>query len=566
MSKKTKTALEILQASLLLGVLGDLLLRQTPWGINAFIWFTLVVLGIVAVNRFSSWRWESHTITLHAAVIFFAFTYVLRDSTALNVFSFLAIVAIFAAQVLAAFDLKAKAAGVIHYMFAAFWSGLSVAFGPFILLLDDINWASMPKRGFAKYAIPVGKGLAIALPIVLVFGAFFMAADAAFERLVQNTFRFDPETLISHALLTAALTWIVAGYLRATALDAFFVTTGVETGKKKTPETPKKQVPSVTIHISDELENEPKNVESAPKPVAKKLDWRKIDNSVLPDVFTLGAIETVIILGLVNLLFLSFVIVQIPYLFGGMELVQTTPDFKLAEYARRGFGELTLVAALVLPILLITHWLLRRDSSFNEKLFRILAGIQIILLFVIMASAAQRLLLLTGNLGYGLTDDRLYSIMFIILLGMIFVWFGMTVLRGARDQFAWGALWCALFMLGTLHVLNPDDFIVRTNVRLMQEGREFDAKYNARLSDDAIPALIESLHLMRQEDRCVVINELARRKTDLDEGSDLRTWNYSRWNARTLLEAESESINPDSCKEPSKESDGKVYWGRGPSW
>lgn len=63
--------------------------------------------------------------------------------------------------------------------------------------------------------------------------------------------------------------------------------------------------------------------------------WAQIDNAVLPTVFTLGAVEIGVILGLINLLFLSFVIVQVPYLFGGMALVQNTPDFKLAEYARR---------------------------------------------------------------------------------------------------------------------------------------------------------------------------------------------------------------------------------------
>ena len=179
----------------------------------------------------------------------------------------------------------------------------------------------------------------------------------------------------------------------------------------------------------------------------------------MPNGFTLGVIEISIILGLINLLFLTFVIVQIPYLFGGMDLVQNTPDFKLAEYARRGFEELILVAALVLPILLLSHWLLRKDSPMNEKIYRVLAGIQIGLLFVIMISATQRLLLLTGNLGYGLTTVRFYPMAFMVLLALIFVWFGLTVLRGARQQFAWGALWLSLFMLGTLHVLNPDDFI-----------------------------------------------------------------------------------------------------------
>ncbi len=144
--------------------------------------------------------------------------------------------------------------------------------------------------------------------------------------------------------------------------------------------------------------------------------------------FTLGTVEVSVILGLINLLFLSFVIFQVPYLFGGMELVQNTPDFKLAEYARRGFGELVAVSALVLPMLLLGHWLVRKDKPVTETLFRVLAGVQIALLFVIMASAVQRLVLLTGNLGYGMTTVRLYPLIVMAWLAVVFVWFGATVL------------------------------------------------------------------------------------------------------------------------------------------
>src|SRR5207237_8357115 len=194
----------------------------------------------------------------------------------------------------------------------------------------------------------------------------------------------------------------------------------------------------------------------------------------------------------------------IPYLFGGMDLVQNTPDFKLAEYARRGFGELVVVSTLVLPILLVSHWLLRKDNPVNEKIYRVLAGIQIIFLFVLMLLATQRLLLLTGNLGYGLTTVRFYPMVFMILLALVFVWFSLTVLRGRREQFAWGALWLSMFILGTLHVFNPDEYIVRTNVRLMQQGRMFDSNYVTELSDDAAPMLLESLPAMSFTEQCVV--------------------------------------------------------------
>src|SRR5205085_788488 len=154
----------------------------------------------------------------------------------------------------------------------------------------------------------------------------------------------------------------------------------------------------------------------------KPFPWPDLDSSFLPSAFTLGSVEVGVVLGLLNLLFLSFVILQIPYLFGGMDLVQNTPDFKLAEYARRGFGELVAVSALVLPVLLIGHWLVQKENNFAQKLFRGLASIQIVLLFVIMASAVQRLVILTGPLGYGMTTVRLYPMVFMSWLGIVFIW------------------------------------------------------------------------------------------------------------------------------------------------
>ncbi|MBN8035541.1 DUF4153 domain-containing protein, partial [Vibrio vulnificus] len=78
------------------------------------------------------------------------------------------------------------------------------------------------------------------------------------------------------------------------------------------------------------------------------------------------------------------------YLFGGLDFVHSTPDLKLADFARSGFAELVFASVLVLPMLLVGHWLLRRDSKSTANLFKVLALIQIGLLFVVMASAMQR--------------------------------------------------------------------------------------------------------------------------------------------------------------------------------
>ncbi|MGI8545088.1 MAG: DUF4153 domain-containing protein [Aridibacter sp.] len=574
MNDKTKTGLEILQVAVLLGITGDMLLREIPWGLNVFLWIILLVAAMIAITvRRKQEKFTPQTMALHGALLFFSLMYVWRDSFELKVLNFVAIFTILGILTLPALKIKQKAAGIFHYGIASIYTGLSAAFAPFWLLFDDIKWNTIPNKGWSKHLISVIRGLAIAMPILFVFGALFMAADAVFQGIVENTFNINPETIVVHSFFIGLITWIVAGYLRGALVGGIENAAAVYSNNLSINPEIKTPVKSVTEHTSEDAvreesdtietdeniletsaksQTENKNQKSKTEDQTKKWNWREFDNSVLPKFFTLGLIEILVVLGLINLLFLAFVIVQVPYLFGGMDLVQSTPDFKLAEYARRGFGELVAVSALVLPILLLSHWLLRKDKPINEKIYRILAGIQIGLLFVIMISATQRLLLYTGNWGYGLTTQRFYPMAFMVFLALVFAWFAMTVLRGARQQFAWGTLWLALFVLGTLHVLNPDDFIVRTNINLMQQGRTFDANYNSSLSDDAVPAVVESMNLTSNQQKCVVKSNLKYRSDEAKQEVDFRSWNYSRWQAKVILWGNLEAINTRECPEPER--------------
>ncbi len=538
MNDRTKTGLEILEAALLLGVLGNVLLRETPWGLNVFLWIGALVAALVMLKlRRRRDSFDRRTIALHAALVFFAAMFVWRDSMELKLANALAILTILSLLTLPALQINARIAGVFHYGVSAVWSGLNAAFAPFFLIFEDIKWKTIPQTGWTKNLTAVLRGLAIAAPILIVFGALFVAADAVFQGIVEQTLQIRPDVLFSHVLLTGFFAWTVAGYLRGSLFEP-------------RPTGANSQIMPPALSVTETAtESETKEIKSDAQPpkAAKGWSWRDFDNRILPPSLTLGAIEISIVLGLINLLFLGFVIVQIPYLFGGMDLVQNTPDFKLAEYARRGFGELVCVAALVLPILLGSHWLLRRDSPVNEKIYRVLAGMQIVLLFVIMISATQRLLLLTGNLGYGLTTVRFYPMIFMSWLALVFIWFALTVLRGARAQFAWGALWAAFFVVGTLHVLNPDDFIVRTNVRLMNEGRAFDSNYVSDLSDDAVPALLENLPSMEFGEQCVVKHKILRRFKEAQTENDFRTWNWSRSTARSAVQNQIENLNTANC-------------------
>src|SRR5204862_978316 len=109
-------------------------------------------------------------------------------------------------------------------------------------------------------------------------------------------------------------------------------------------------------------------------------------------------------LGLLNTLFLLFVVVQLRYFFGGAALVEETSGLTYAEYARRGFFELMTASGRMLPILLGAEALLHRAAAPQVRVFRQLAGLLLGLLAVIMASALQRMRLYVS--AYGLSTDR----------------------------------------------------------------------------------------------------------------------------------------------------------------
>ncbi|HUF03750.1 MAG TPA: DUF4173 domain-containing protein [Aridibacter sp.] len=564
MDKHTRTGLSIVGAAVAVGLAGDSLLRSFPWGLNVPIMGALCVAALVFVKlRIGKEPFSVREYALLAASLFFASWFAIRDSEALLFLNALAILLIGALLLLPSIKLPIKGSGVIHYVFSGIAMGLSMALLPAVVLTKDLRWNSLVKIGGSQKALLAVRGVLIAAPLLLVFGALFAAADAAFERLVTNTFNVVPQELALHAFFTAFFAWPVAGYLRALtagvpldgdSLDGEQkgeepetsprdfskgpVESVTEARKEETADPPAfgaRHIPSIT---NFENEEEKETVPAPSEPAEKKTDrtwtWRDLNNSFLPDFLTVGSVEVGIVLGSLNLLFLGFVILQLPYLFGGMELVQNQTGLKLAEYARRGFGELFFASMLVLPVLLVLHWLIRRESDRAMSLFRYLAAIQIGLLFVIMMSAFQRMLLLTGELGYGLTAGRFYPMAFMAWLAVVFLLFGYTVLRGQRSRFAWNAALSALAMVAVLNFVNPDDYIVRKNLELMREGRPFDAMYHIELSADAIPAVLEGLNELDESQREIVLKYLIRDECGNAMMNDLRVWNYSRWQLANL--------------------------------
>jgi len=534
MNERTVAGLHIIQAALLVGVVGDMLFGQAGGlGINLGLW-TLTLAGVAWWLDHASGSKTLSTLAcrwLLPSALFFAALVAWRASGVLRALDLLIVV------MLLAFVGAESQSGRTTLPFAGILSTASEAarsvcrtltgFVP--LVFRDVRWREMSSGRWSRHARGVARALAIALPLIIVFGTLFMAADAVFRSLVNNAFAVDTGSLFSHLIVALCLTWLAGGFLRNVFLARTLPAPNVAGVGQVVATGDAALNANATSNVN--LTGATATATGANVP------------AVLREPFRLGTLETVIVLGLLNALFAMFVSVQLRYLFGGAEWVATTSGVTLAEYARGGFFELVTVAALVLPLLLGWHALLRAPNAKSTKTFRVLASLLVMLLCVIMVSAVSRMMLYTDE--YGLTQLRFYTTAFMAWLGLALLWFAATVLvRDARREFLPGALISLLVVTFALHIANPDALIVRVNANRVRAERVFDTEYALSLSDDAVPALIESLtnaSALTSYERGSIARELVGRDAAY-AATDWRAWSVSRAQARRAIAAKGEGL------------------------
>jgi hypothetical protein len=480
MTQRTRYGLAALGAALVLGLLGDGLLRAPALGINGFLWVGALATAILLFARRLGRTGEGRWMLLPAVA--FAAGWAWRDSPTLAALDLMAVTVSLGLTLLYLRGGDLRRAGIVEYGLGIISTGIRALAGLPQLVAVDIAWPRLQGGQTSRRATAIGRGLLIAVPLLLLFGSLFAAADPVFGELVGAAFVPDLSSLISHVLLTGVCSWAAAGLIRPAIPD-------------EGPGSLQLKLPRIAM----------------------------------------GATEMGIVLGLLNLLFLAFVLVQFRYFFGGAAHVEATTGLTYAEYARRGFFELVWVSILVLPVLLLGHWLLPSEKPAQERSFRWLAGSLVGLLFVIMLSAVQRMLLYQKE--FGLTELRLYTTAFMAWLFLLFVAFLLTVLRGRRERFVFAALVTGFAVLGALHVINPDALIIRTNVAraaAATDARPFDADYAGLLSADGVPALIEALPLMEPQERALVAESLQKMWGGPDQAG-WRSWNWGRIQARRAV-------------------------------
>jgi hypothetical protein len=297
-------------------------------------------------------------------------------------------------------------------------------------------------------AWPVARGVVLAVVLTATFGGLFTSADSAFAEVVDQTFTTD--------LNAVDLIWRLG-------LAAVFFAAAAAIAHAGAADDPRAEPPRRRV---------------------------------------VGRAELLIALSAVVALFAMFVAVQLRVLFGGAAYVHTTTGLGYGEYARQGFVQLLVVAALTLAVVAVAA---RR----TERSVRGLLGALCALTLVVLLSAHHRLDLVES--AYGLTRVRAAGDAVVIWLGVIFA---LVLLAGCGSAIARRVprIAATLTFAGVLafSLSNPDGRVAQRAVDRAASGGQIDTYYLQSLSADALPTLTALPEAQRREVVPVLRDKLAR--------------------------------------------------------
>ncbi|MFG2974060.1 DUF4153 domain-containing protein [Streptomyces sp. NPDC048331] len=281
--------------------------------------------------------------------------------------------------------------------------------------------------------LPVAKAAVVAAVLLLLFGALFASADAAFADLLGD---LTPDVSVEDGPVRFMLFLLGAVLALAAARTA-----------------------------------------------AAPLRWDRI--KVAPGK-PRSRVEWALPLVVLNLLFAGFNAVQLTVLFGGYDKVLKSTGLTYAEYAQQGFWQLLWATLLTLAVIALALRWAPRSRAGDRRFVRIVLGVLCALTLVVVASALRRMDLYVE--AYGLTRLRVSVAAMELWLGLVIVLIMAAGLFGGRwpaRAFA-GSVAAAVLAFG---LLSPDGMVAERNVARFEENTKIDLAYFQSLSADAVPGL-----------------------------------------------------------------------------
>jgi hypothetical protein len=469
--------------ALFVAAIGAYIMFDAVPGVNWGIWTAAASIGLALVAKARGTLGAPTLLMLATATILAAGTTVTADPTITGLIC-LSVMLFLAMSMLLAIDsrlVRLSAVFVIASPFVAAGNALGETFKRMVDLSGTFR--SPRARG-------VVRGAVITVPIVLFFALLLAAADPLFAtwrdeigRIIE-TWSFIPRLIFFIVLLV-----IVLGAYSYAARSK--VTVG--------PATP---MTSSTDRGDDGR-------------------W-------------LGATERLILLSSVTALFWLFIAVQLSYLFGNAPRMAGS-GMTFAEYARRGFGELSIVATCSVLLILISERFGRLNGHASRV--RVLTIALLIAVAIILMSAFYRVSLYEA--AYGYTVSRLYAQVYMLVVGAALIAVAVAVNTTLDMDVLFRRVFAvAVAAFAVLVFWNHEGWIASENIDRYRTTGKLDVVYITRdLSPNAIPVIVSKLSALPEPVRTDLHDAILKRYGDARrvQQDQWFEWNLHRTQARAAL-------------------------------
>ena len=246
--------------------------------------------------------------------------------------------------------------------------------------------------------------------------------------------------------------------------------------------------------------------------------------------FALGLTEQRMVLWSAAVVLWLFVVLQVSYFIHPPPAAIGT-GVTFAEFARRGFGQLSFAVTLVGANIILLEFARPRDITERDRIMlRRLEFSLVIALELVLISAFRRVVLYEQ--AYGFTEDRVFAQIYMVAMALALGALAWEI-RGERISISFGrrVAEIGLAALTFLVFWNYEAWIVNRNVDRAAVSGKVDAVYLTRLTRNATPTLLARLPDLPEPQRDTVSLKMACKPLPAD-----RRW--FEWNRNTAAAAD----------------------------
>lgn len=273
-------------------------------------------------------------------------------------------------------------------------------------------------------------GIACAIPALLIIIPLLISSDLAFESLVNRLFSNISSTIIK-LVLSLILGWIIISFGFSMKKDA------------------------------------PRE--------AKESTFSGVEN-----------IYVISFLSVLSLCYAMYMLSQLAYFFSAFSGILPKGKFNVADYARRGFFELTAIAAINLAIIFISLIILKKSNAAVKALCTFVS------IFTILLSVTALSKMLLYIKSFAMTELRIITCAFMIFIFIVFISVIIRIYL-PRTQVLKTALITAAGILLILGTVNVNSVVAKYNYEAYSDGRitEIDVEKIYNTGAEGVPYLIE---------------------------------------------------------------------------